>query len=81
MKTELYEMRDKLSGYTTPIPFTKKEIAMRYFKEQVKNTITVKTTPSDFEMYKVGEFDSDTGKVTMLENYELVAKGEDYAEV
>ena len=80
MILELYSMRDKLSGWSPAIPFTNEEIAKRYFKEQMNYSTTVKTSPSDFEMYCVGEFDTETGQLKGYNKseFELIVKGEDY---
>lgn len=80
MILDMYSMRDKLSGWSPAIPFTNEEIAKRYFKEQVTYSTTVKTSPGDFEMYLVGNFNTDTGEMKGLEpsQFELIVKGEEY---
>lgn len=80
MNQDLYSMRDKLSGWSPAIPMPNEEIAKRYFKEQHNYSLTVKTSPKDFELYRVGTFDTETGVIKGLEpsQFELIVKGEEY---
>lgn len=78
---EMYSMKDELSGYMYPIPFMKEEIAKRYLKEQVENNITLKTSPEDFSLWKIGTFDSETGIFENLKEHELIERGKNYAKV
>lgn len=63
MILELYSLRDRAQGYTTPIPFANKDVADRWFKEMRAENITVKLSPEDFELYSMGTFDTETGKI------------------
>lgn len=57
----MYAIKDKLNGYTTPIPFSSEEVAKRYMKDQVIGNPTVRNSKEDFELYKTGEFDTENG--------------------
>lgn len=74
----MYAMRDKLSGFQTPIPFVNQETAERWFRTQCLENPTIKDQPGDFELHLIGEFDSETGKIESMALTEVIAKGESY---
>lgn len=61
MKLSMYCMKDELNGFTCPIPLPNDEIAGRYLKDQANENPTIKNSPEHFSIWKVGEFDSETG--------------------
>lgn len=67
----LYAIKDELNGYTSPIPFMNEELARRYLKDQYMSNPTVKNTPEDFSIWKLGTLETETGhiesEVTLLE--------------
>lgn len=67
----LYAIKDELNGYTSPIPFMNEELARRYLKDQYMSNPTVKNTPDDFSIWKLGALETETGhiesEVTLLE--------------
>lgn len=80
MKYGLYSIRDKMSGYGVTNCQVNDEIAKRNFDMLVmdENATLLSTHPQDFELYCVGEFDSDTGKVTSFDQIRLICKGDSY---
>ena len=73
----LYSLKDRLNGYTPPIPFAMDEVAQRWFKEMMSENTTVKLSPDDFSLWYMGEFNTDTGELTDNENRkEVVYNGE-----
>ena len=79
MKLTMYAIKDELNGFTCPIPIVSDEIAERYFKDQMIGNPTMTNTPKDFSLWKVGEFDSDTGLYTNNElGHTLIQRGENY---
>lgn len=79
MTLTMYALKDELNGFTTPIPFMNEELAKRYLKDQYMSNPTVKNTPEDFSLWKVGEFDSETGAYTQT-SIELVERAKNYGE-
>lgn len=76
MTMTLYALKDELNGFTSPIPFMNEELAKRYLKDQVMTNPTVKNTPEDFSIWRLGEFDTDTGAWTQSnKSVELVERG------
>lgn len=79
MTLTMYALKDELNGFTTPIPFMNEELAKRYLKDQYMSNPTVKNTPEDFSLWKVGEFDSETGAYTQT-RIDLVERAKNYGE-
>lgn len=68
MKFGIYCVRDVKSGFQTPTAQVNDAVAVRGFASAVINSDSVLFThASDFALYKVGEFDSDSGRITPLE--------------
>lgn len=79
MKLTMYALKDELNGFTTPIPFMNEELAKRYLKDQYMSNPTVKNSPLDFSLWRVGEFESETGEYTQTK-IELVERANSYGE-
>lgn len=62
MNMKMYSIKDELNGYTTPIPIPNDEVAKRYFKEQVMTNPTIKNSKEDFSIWRMGTFNTETGK-------------------
>ena len=62
MKMEMYSIKDRLNGYIPPVPFNNQQIAERWFKEMLAENVTMRMSPEDFGLWKLGEWDSDTGE-------------------
>ena len=75
MTMKMYSLKDRLNGFTTPIPLASDEVAERWFMEMRTENITVKLNPQDFELWYMGEFDTETGVMTDNENRKEVVYG------
>lgn len=76
----MYAIKDELNGYTTPIPFMKEELAKRYLKDQYHTNPTIKNTPEDFSLYRMGTFDTETGTyIQTRDSIKLVERAKNYA--
>lgn len=71
MMQKMYSVKDELNGFTPAIPFPSDEVAKRYFREMKEGNFTIKTTPGDFSIWYLGEFNTETGEtsnqITLLE--------------
>lgn len=68
MKFGIYCVRDVKSGFQTPTAQVNDAVAVRGFASAVINSDSVLFThASDFALYKVAEFDSDSGRITPLD--------------
>ncbi len=64
----IYCVRDVKSGFQTPTAQVNDAVAIRGFASAVINSDSVLFThASDFALYKVAEFDADTGRITPLD--------------
>lgn len=80
MMLEMYAIKDELNGFTTPIPFVGEELAKRYLKDQVLGNPTLKNSPKDFSLWRMGTFDTETGEyIQGNESIKLLERAENYA--
>lgn len=64
MKMPMYGIKDRLTGFTSPIPLSNDEVALRWFKELTQTDTSIKVSPDDFTLYFLGEFDTEKGTLT-----------------
>lgn len=66
MKIELYCVKDiKLGKFAQPFSAPNKEIAKRMLMSTVNaKGNQINEFPEDFQMFKLGEYDEDTGELT-----------------
>lgn len=75
MKLFVYSMRDQLSGYMQPTFELNDQIAIRNFSFAIKKPDTLLfASAKDFDLMKIGEFDSETGELTPL-SHTVVCQG------
>ena len=82
MKVNIYTIYDKVACESGPIFQAKNDtVALRCFMSLMKDTPNV--VPSDYDVYCLGEFDTDTRSFVPEENYgKLVIKNlEDSSDV
>ena len=64
MNLGLYAMRDNVQGFLIPQAYMNDATALREFQLLCNKKETVYGfRPSDFSLYKIGEFDTETGYV------------------
>lgn len=64
----IYCVRDIKAGFQTPTAQVNDAVAVRGFASAVLNSDSVLFThASDFALYKVADFDADTGRITPLD--------------
>ena len=77
---EMYAIKDELNGFMPPLPIASKEIAERYFKDQMLGNPTMTNSPKDFSIWKIGTYDTEAGNFISIPNgNELIQRGENYA--
>lgn len=62
MTLEMYSIKDRLQKFIPPVPMSNEDVAQRWFKEMMHENITMRMTPEDFSLWKLGTWDSDTGE-------------------
>lgn len=64
----IYCVRDVKAGFQTPTAQVNDAVAVRGFASAVLNSDSVLFThASDFALYKVADFDADTGRISPLD--------------
>lgn len=79
MKFIVTSMRDVLVGFGSPAIHVNDAAAKREFLSAVKGAApdTVSgARPGDFELYKIGDFDSKLGKITPIDPPVFLARGD-----
>lgn len=65
MKYPIYSIRDAKVGFMTPTIDANDASAARNFEHAVMNSASLMNShPGDYALYRIGEFDSDSGAVT-----------------
>ena len=68
---------DRKAGFDGLQVFTNEDIAKRNFAYAINQAGIPNYAPSDFEFYKIGEFDPKTGTIKGLQVPELLMNGLD----
>lgn len=80
MKLRMYAVQDSLSGFMTPVVEQSDPVAVRNFRmacDSANGSSTLMTwNPTDFSLYHIADYDSDTGIVTSVVPIELICRGE-----
>ena len=64
MKYPMFSIKDDKTGFSCPTCDQSEASAVRNFSFAVNNSDTVMGfAPKDYDLYKVGEFDTDSGKI------------------
>ena len=65
MIIQLYSVKDNLVGFGPVYTAQNSAIGLRIFADAVSDQSTVVgRNPGDFDLYQLGEFDTDTGVIT-----------------
>ena len=76
MMLNAYSIRDVRSGFLTPTVEQNDYIAARNFANAIMESKGVLFThASDFQLFRIGEFDSDKGVLIPAQLHELVSDG------
>lgn len=72
----LYSIRDVKTGFMTPVMEANDDAARRNFYHSVQNSEGILFTfAQDFTLYRLADFDAETGKITPLVPIVQVADG------
>lgn len=77
MIVKLYAIRDKKSEFGTPVPIRDDNGAKRWFDHEIKTNEFMNTYANDFELYHIGQMDTEKGRVIGNELPELIITGEE----
>lgn len=74
---KLYAIKDKLTEYQAPIPFKDDKVAIRWFEAICKQKKESEyTDPKYYDLYCIGQYDSEKGEIAPIMPAELVREGE-----
>ncbi len=74
MKINYYAVKDELANrFLAPTLIKSDELALRQFRSQINNIELWKDNPSDFSLYRLGEWDDETG--ILVSSIEKLAGG------
>lgn len=85
MKLSIYCIRDSLTGFMSPVIEQNDAVAMRNFAmacdrfPHEQGASLMKWRPQDYSFFCLGEFDSDSGKITPLDVPRFIASGDSVA--
>lgn len=75
----VYVVRDVKSTFMTPTIDVNDSVAMRNFAHAIENSGSVMTShKEDFELYKVAEYNNETGLFKPFDVRELICEGVDF---
>lgn len=75
MKLNVYVMKDNKVGFMQPTFDQTDAIAIRNFKYAITNNDFLNVNSSDFDLYKIGIYDSDSGIIDALSTPEFICSG------
>lgn len=76
MKYPIYSYRDAKAWFGQPMIDNNDESAIRGFAYAINNATGIMSfSPSDFDLYKIGIFDSEKGTVEPVQPIQLVVSG------
>lgn len=81
MTLSMYSIRDALSGFLTPVLEDNDAIAMRNFAMacDVSNKQSLMSwRSSDFSLYRIATFDTNSGLITPISPPDLVCSGDSF---
>lgn len=78
MKYPVFSIRDVKTGFMSPTIDQNAPAAMRNFEHAVLNSASLMNShPKDYQLYKIGEFDTDTGALIPCELVEHICDATD----
>lgn len=58
----VYSVRDKLAGFGMPEVSLNEMTAIRAFSQKINENSVLQYSPSDYDLYRIGDFNVDTGE-------------------
>lgn len=84
MRFRMYSIRDRLSGFMTPVLEQSDSVAMRNFRmacdSQKRDSSVIAFKPDDFSLYHIADFNSETGFLQPTNPIELICSGGSFSD-
>lgn len=85
MKFRMYSIRDRLTGFMTPVLEQSDSVAVRNFRmaidSQNRDKSIMAFSSSDFSLYHIADFDSETGIISPISPLDFICQGDSFSEV
>lgn len=79
MKLNVYVIRDQRTSYMTPSVDYNDQSAIRNFEHAVLQKDSLfNTHAEDYSLYRIGEYDNQTGRISPEESPVLILDGKDF---
>lgn len=79
----VYSVHDRLTGFLTPTVDQSDPIAMRNFEMAVsvsKDSSLMSFRPSDYSLFRIADFDTESGKLIPVFPPEYICSGDSFVE-
>lgn len=76
MRYPVYSIRDVQVGFNNPMTDINDNTAKRNFTYAINNNSEMNFSAKDYDLYRIGEFDTVKGKLIPLDVPELVVSGQ-----
>lgn len=84
MKFRVYSIRDRFTGFMSPVLEQSDPVAMRNFRMacdlQKRDSSVMAFSPGDFELCYIADFDSVAGVLTPVNPIEVICRGTDFVD-
>lgn len=81
MKTNLYSVRDLLNGFSAPMSDINDDTAQRSFAFAIQSQPIMQANCTDYDLFRVGSFDSEDCKFVLEDMPVLICRGFDVGKV
>lgn len=79
MIMRMYSVRDSLTGFMTPVLEQNDACAMRNFRMACETSQSLMNySSSDFSLYHIADFDSNSGSISPVSPVQLVCSGKSF---
>ena len=68
----VYSVRDALNGFGQPMLDTNDQTAVRNFKVGISQNVGMQAALKDYDLYKIGSFNTEDGALIRLSPVELI---------
>lgn len=75
MIVNLYAMKDRYSGFMSPMMYVNDEVCKREFAYAMSRPGVMNFAPEDFDLYRIGEIDNHSGKIKQDGPFEFICNG------
>lgn len=76
----LYVIRDEKTEFMQPMVDSNTATAIRNFSVAMRKHDVMNSFPVEFSLYRIGEYNSETGTIKALEQPEFIIQGSDVLE-